>query len=447
MTVQYNHLNLPVHFEWLVDPLADAYRHIWLTYDQTGQKLRKQVVETSGTLYTQDYVGGLEYRTNAGGSLTLEAIYHAEGRITPNAGAYRYEYTIKDHLGNARISFADLNDNKIVDVPGDILQENHYYPFGLNMNYAWMNNSGLSDQKYLYNDKELNDDFGLNLSDYGARWYDAAVGRWWSVDPMGEKFINITPYNYVVNNPVLMIDLFGMESKFYDNGNMDLEGADAQNYFRGLQAQQKEMNDSNKGKLESGNGAKLRNVKLTVTNEIVGKARVSGYSHEGGRTDDEFEVPLYTMTIEGTDEDGNKQSREFSVIRFGVSQKKTGGAANVVGLANSQSYTIKSWNGKYLYGEEDITPGAWRITGSWLLHDGADAPLKDAWGAIGCIEVCGRTVGNEDDHFTGLNWLIRDWSGAKNATGNAEFKNQLVAKSGALSIHFQRAKVPPLVKL
>ena len=54
MTVQYNHLNLPVHFEWLVDPLADAYRHIWLTYDQTGKKLRKQVVETSGTLYTQD---------------------------------------------------------------------------------------------------------------------------------------------------------------------------------------------------------------------------------------------------------------------------------------------------------------------------------------------------------------------------------------------------------
>jgi RHS repeat-associated protein len=214
MTVQYNHLNLPVHFEWLVDPLADAYRHIWLTYGQTGQKLRKQVVETSGTLYTQDYVGGLEYRTNAGGSLTLEAIYHAEGRITPNASAYRYEYTIKDHLGNARISFADLNDNKIVDVPGDILQENHYYPFGLNMNYAWMNNSGLSDQKYLYNGKELNDDFGLNLSDYGARWYDAAVGRWWSVDPLAEEYFSHSPYNYTVNNPMRFIDPDG--SRIFD---------------------------------------------------------------------------------------------------------------------------------------------------------------------------------------------------------------------------------------
>lgn len=73
--------------------------------------------------YIQDYVYGLEYRTNSGGgTLTLEAIYHAEGRITPLGGSnYQYEYTISDHLGNARLCFADLNANGIVDVPGDVV--------------------------------------------------------------------------------------------------------------------------------------------------------------------------------------------------------------------------------------------------------------------------------------------------------------------------------------
>jgi hypothetical protein len=61
-------------------------------------------------------------------ALTVDAIYHAEGRITPNGAAWRYEFNIKDHLGNTRLTFADVNNNKIVDVPEDILQENHYYP-------------------------------------------------------------------------------------------------------------------------------------------------------------------------------------------------------------------------------------------------------------------------------------------------------------------------------
>ncbi len=79
------------------------------------------------------------------------------------------------HLGNARLSFADLNANSIVDVPGDILQENHYYPFGMNMNYGWMNAAAL-DNRYQYNGKELNGDFGLNWNDYGARWYEMECG-------------------------------------------------------------------------------------------------------------------------------------------------------------------------------------------------------------------------------------------------------------------------------
>jgi RHS repeat-associated protein len=136
----------------------------------------------------------------------------------PNGANWRYEYNIKDHLGNTRLTFADLNSNGVIDVTGsntttEILNENHYYPFGMNMAYDWTNNnaSGMSvDNKYQYNGKEMNDDFGLNWNDYGARWYDASVGRWWSVDPLADKYHRWSGYNYGVDNPVRFIDPDGM---------------------------------------------------------------------------------------------------------------------------------------------------------------------------------------------------------------------------------------------
>ncbi len=196
MTVQYNHLNLPKKFTFGTNTID-------ILYDAAGNKLKKTVAGT--TNYTQDYIGGIEYR-----GTTREAIYTAEGRIRYISGKPRYEYTIKDHLGNARISFCDLDSNKVVNLTNvvatnEILQENHYYPFGLNTEGPWMNDENL-DNKYQYNGKEINDDFGLNLNDYGARWYDAAGVTWWGIDPLADEFTEWSPYNYAVRNPVNFTD-------------------------------------------------------------------------------------------------------------------------------------------------------------------------------------------------------------------------------------------------
>jgi RHS repeat-associated protein len=48
--------------------------------------------------------------------------------------------------------------------------------------------------------------FGLGWSDYGARWYDASIGRWNAIDPLAEKYSNINPFAYVLNNPINAID-------------------------------------------------------------------------------------------------------------------------------------------------------------------------------------------------------------------------------------------------
>ncbi len=195
LTFQYNYLNLANY-------ISDAGgADMTITYTADGEKLSK--VSSAGT---RNYVSGIEYLGSA-----LEAIYHSEGRCTPNgASAFYYEYTIKDHLGNARVNFR-ANGAAIT-----FLQELHYYPFGMIM--EGIGTAKVTDNAYKYNSKELNEDLGLNLSDYGARWYDAALGRWWSVDPLGEKGLNISSYAYVSNNPLILIDPTGMESEAYSNG-------------------------------------------------------------------------------------------------------------------------------------------------------------------------------------------------------------------------------------
>ncbi len=55
---------------------------------------------------------------------------------------------------------------------------------------------------YQYNGKELNEEFGLGGNDYGARFYDPAVGRWTSMDPFAGKHLSHSPYNYIANRPV-----------------------------------------------------------------------------------------------------------------------------------------------------------------------------------------------------------------------------------------------------
>jgi RHS repeat-associated protein len=126
----------------------------------------------------------------------------------------RYEYAIKDHLGNTRLTFTGKNGNSKIDVTNtasnEVLQENHYYPYGLSLNGPWIDDVAI-DNLYKYNGKELNSDFGLGWYDYGKRWYDPTVSRFWNPDPMIESFAYLTPYNYASLEPIGKIDLYGLQ--------------------------------------------------------------------------------------------------------------------------------------------------------------------------------------------------------------------------------------------
>ncbi len=92
------------------------------------------------------------------------------------------------------------------------LQHNNYYPFGLKhkgYNAVVSSNVNAVAKKFKYNGKELNDELGLDLYDYGARFYDAALGRFHTQDAFAEEYLDFTPYQYGVNNPVSYVDING----------------------------------------------------------------------------------------------------------------------------------------------------------------------------------------------------------------------------------------------
>jgi len=85
----------------------------------------------------------------------------------------------------------------------------NYYPFGLQQkgyNNVISSNSNSSANKFQFNGKELQDELGLNIYDFGARNYDASIGRWHNLDQKAEYFQSWTPYKYALNNPIILTD-------------------------------------------------------------------------------------------------------------------------------------------------------------------------------------------------------------------------------------------------
>ena len=201
--IAYNHLNLPT-------VVTINGQQINYTYDAAGTKLRKVV---SGV--TTDYAGNYIYKNNALQFFnTAEGYYNVTSTSGTIAGKYVYQY--KDHLGNIRLSYSDANNNGSI-AQSEIIEESNYYPFGLKhkgYNTAYSGGNAAA-QKFGFGGKELQDDLvggsQLNWHDFGARNYDASLARWMNIDPLADKYYGVSPYNYTLNNPVLLVDPDGKD--------------------------------------------------------------------------------------------------------------------------------------------------------------------------------------------------------------------------------------------
>lgn len=131
---------------------------------------------------------------------------------TRSANEIYPEYHHKDHLGNVRVVFTDRNKDKFVEIIGDgneVTEIMDFYPFGLQQQGDQMfgTSSSESSNRYRYNGMERIDELGLDLALY--RSYDPAIGRWMQIDPRAEKYVGMSPYNGMGNNPILFSDPMG----------------------------------------------------------------------------------------------------------------------------------------------------------------------------------------------------------------------------------------------
>jgi RHS repeat-associated protein len=256
-TIYYNHLNLPVHI------IFSNNSEIKYIYNALGEKVYKWTKNTSIPPYantTTHYLDGFHYVQD-----TLRFFPHAEGYVNVLEGEhFNYVFQYRDHLGNVRLSYAwDEQEEELA-----ILEENHYYPFGLkHVNY----NTTQRDfgrgydftlvreldpgerrfNQYKYNGKEWQDELGLNVYDYGAMMYDPAIGRRNNIDPLAELSRRWSPYSYAYNNPVRFTDPDGMMPEDNVKEEEKRSDKDMEREAKEMEAQTKEINDSFKKFLET----------------------------------------------------------------------------------------------------------------------------------------------------------------------------------------------------
>ena len=178
-SIQYNSLNLPSKVSFSNGKYMDY------VYSATGEKRSVTYnVISSGGNYT--YCDNFIYYNGSLNKILVDGGYISISGTTPT-----YHYYLKDHLGNNRV---------VVDASGTVKQVTHYYPFG----GFFGESTGSSYQTYKYNGKEFERLISEDWYDYGARHMDGM--RFTTMDPMAEKYYNISPYAYCAGDPMNYTD-------------------------------------------------------------------------------------------------------------------------------------------------------------------------------------------------------------------------------------------------
>ena len=252
----------------------------------------------------------------------------------------------------------------------------------------------------MYNGKELDTDFGLDWYHYGFRMYDPAIGRFSSIDPLASDFASWSPYNYVLGNPIRLVDPDGRVPE---------------------------------------------DIIIRISNKPIGttQIRLIGQENVGGPKT--VEVPVYAMTVTddvtGTISNYNV-TRDGPVVN-GNNPVNSAGLWSFLGYgdtfnvdntafepaANEETYstvaTAAGGEGAYALRNQDGSDGLdvdpargtppaegvmIHIGGTYTNTSGG----RSTTGSLGCFTLCGKDSGN-----AGIKKLVNDIYGRKQANKRA----------------------------
>ena len=171
-------------------------------YEQTGSGATAQI-ET-------DLYGSSRLGLQTGRTVADQSIWNGTAIVSTFTRGEKI-FELSNHLGNVLVTVNDkkvqhTTDNVKVDYyEADVVSANDYYPFGMGMPGRGYN---AGSYRYGFNGKEKDNEVKGegNSLDFGARIYDPRIGRWFSTDPLQNKYPGVSPYVFVRNSPLVKYD-------------------------------------------------------------------------------------------------------------------------------------------------------------------------------------------------------------------------------------------------
>ena len=238
--------------------------------------------------------GAAAQRTSAAGRAYLRvALYDTDSTLKAERRAYLADslapgewQELAATLGATEDGYAEVSlhdeatdpayfDDLRVRILEKAVQENHYDPWGFNL--VGIESEGTPTHRFQFNGKQKVDALGLHVNDHGARWYDLRDAPvWYQMDPLAEKYPEMSPYVFCLNSPINYSDPDGRDAVFRirRDGNNDVSSIDvsANVVITGIGASQNYATELNKLARQVFTGAKVNGVNINVSAHFTYKS-------------------------------------------------------------------------------------------------------------------------------------------------------------------------------